>query len=723
MKTNFLRKTASIKAGAHVSRFLGKLGMTVLLMLCVPAAVLSAQTGNGVTVSGLTVGAGTVTFGVNWKQSEMPEGNNKVWVFVDHNNNGVMTRLRVSDATVSAGTVTKLDDNDKGVWVGNSLSAAEFSATVTLSFTSPSTISGACAYASNYPPVGEYATASSITFTGTPPFDLVLSPGGNVSVEEGYELSGSQTLASFSDKTGAPGIIKCVPPATYNLIASASGFCASEAGITFSLDGTQLNVKYQLYRGSDKVGSELTGTGSGAATFTGGPFKVAGTYTAQSVAESGYCAMLMSGSHTITANATPTAPTISVSPVTGAVCENAGALVFTATGYTGALEWTEPGGGDESANSVTFVSGTSPDTKTVKARSSQTYTNAQTCHSAEVTRTGTINALPDNPFVEAGERCGAGTVTLSASSSGAVIDWYDIASGGTSLTTDPSITLTISVNATYYAEARFEATGCVSDRVPVMAAIDVCCTAPNKTVNFTAFNPCGTATIGSFWYLTDTREADNTQTYKVKKMADGHIWMVQDMKFGNKCKNNSFNSTSSNTTGKVTSLSGTWYGNCTAATNTNTPAARGYLYDWAAAINKADAYSGSSSDVGCSGTVTGTSGTAPGACQGICPVGWHIPTGYADGEFRALHNMSVGCNKANADCWDADSSWEGVIGGHCEHNGSLSFQGVYAYYWSSTPYDSEIAYNLHFSADLIIDGTYFCGRFYGFSVRCVRNFD
>jgi uncharacterized protein (TIGR02145 family) len=55
--------------------------------------------------------------------------------------------------------------------------------------------------------VAEYATASSITFTGTPPFDLVLSTGGQISVQTGYELVGSQTLDSFTDKTGAPGII------------------------------------------------------------------------------------------------------------------------------------------------------------------------------------------------------------------------------------------------------------------------------------------------------------------------------------------------------------------------------------------------------------------------------------------------------------------------------------------------------------------------------------
>jgi hypothetical protein len=58
-------------------------------------------------------------------------------------------------------------------------------------------------------------------------------------------------------------------------------------------------------------------------------------------------------------------------------------------------------------------------------------------------------------------------------------------------------------------------------------------------VPFPAFNPCNAVT-DDYWYLTDARESNNVQTYKVKKMADGHIWMVQDMKFGDKCNKTTF---------------------------------------------------------------------------------------------------------------------------------------------------------------------------------------
>jgi hypothetical protein len=72
-------------------------------------------------------------------------------------------------------------------------------------------------YASNYPPVATYTPLKAIKFTGTPPFDLVLSPGSSVSVKEVYELQGEQKLTSFTDKTGAPGIITCIPMSWYDV--------------------------------------------------------------------------------------------------------------------------------------------------------------------------------------------------------------------------------------------------------------------------------------------------------------------------------------------------------------------------------------------------------------------------------------------------------------------------------------------------------------------------
>jgi uncharacterized protein (TIGR02145 family) len=186
----------------------------LLMMMCVPV-LLAAQNGNGVAVSGLAVNAGTVTFNVSWDKNnpDMPLlWSDSVWVFVDYNDAGVMKRLPVTDATASAGTVTKVPNNDKGVWViGNARTNDSFSATVEL-FTEIKDVAGACAYASNYPPVGEYLSSfSEISFTGTPMYEISFtnSGGKSVTVKSGDTLllPCDYTLTSFTDVTGAPGIL------------------------------------------------------------------------------------------------------------------------------------------------------------------------------------------------------------------------------------------------------------------------------------------------------------------------------------------------------------------------------------------------------------------------------------------------------------------------------------------------------------------------------------
>jgi uncharacterized protein (TIGR02145 family) len=239
-----------------------------------------------------------------------------------------------------------------------------------------------------------------------------------------------------------------------------------------------------------------------------------------------------------------------------------------------------------------------------------------------------------------------------------------------------------------------------------------CCDAPGSTVDFTAFKPCAAST-GATWTLRDTRESSNNQSYKVKLMADGRYWMVQDLKFGDKCNKTSFaGSNGTDQTGKVTSHTDkTYYGDC----RSNTYTGAGYLYDWAAAIQKPGAY--------CGGTEEGCSGTGGASCQGICPVGWHIPIGGSDGEFQKLHDaMNTSCEANNATCWNAASAWEGVFGGRCGISGLPLGQGDAAYYWSSTYVSNDNAYLLYHNNEITL---YLMGsnpKNYGEAVRCVRNY-
>jgi hypothetical protein len=200
----------------------------------------TAQNSNGVTVSNLAVNAGTVTFNVSWQQPMPVEPwSDTVWVFVDYNDAGKMERLPLSGASLTspswaAASVTfGKDGNNKGAWVvGNARSAGSFSATVQL-LTAVADLSGVCAYASNYPPVGEYIDATHLSFTGTLPYYLVLasaeSGARTYSINDSYyNLYGGDTLKSFTDKTGAPGIFHCIPPAAPTV--AKGEFCYEQSG-------------------------------------------------------------------------------------------------------------------------------------------------------------------------------------------------------------------------------------------------------------------------------------------------------------------------------------------------------------------------------------------------------------------------------------------------------------------------------------------------------------
>jgi hypothetical protein len=228
--------------------------MTVLLLW--PMA-LAAQNGNGVTVSNLVVDAGTVTFNVSWDRDKVPAvWSDSVWVFVDYNNKGKMERLPLlPGATLTAtsapgvGTVEQLPDNNKGVWViGNARGAGSFSATVKLfTATATATVSGACVYASNYPPVGEYTSVTNISFTGTPMYEIVLeeTSGGNTytAYSSGvYSIPEGSTFVSFTDATGAPGTFHCIPPAAPSVTTGV--FCYEQSGTLVAIASNGVTVEW-----------------------------------------------------------------------------------------------------------------------------------------------------------------------------------------------------------------------------------------------------------------------------------------------------------------------------------------------------------------------------------------------------------------------------------------------------------------------------------------------
>jgi uncharacterized protein (TIGR02145 family) len=243
--------------------------------------LLSAQ--NGVTVSNLAVATGsptTVTFNVNWNKDNVPAlWSDTVWVFVDYNKNGVMTRLPLSTGATLTGTsapglswVEYAANNDQGVWVvGNAreASSGSFSATVQL-LTATADIAGACAYASNYPPMGEYISDTEILFAGTPMYDIVLkhSSGSTITVQSGNTFLSScdYTLTSFTDATGVPGIMKCIPPTSLSLTASPTTICNGQSSTLTAL--ATGGASYSIDNSSWQTATTFSVTPSSNASYT-----------------------------------------------------------------------------------------------------------------------------------------------------------------------------------------------------------------------------------------------------------------------------------------------------------------------------------------------------------------------------------------------------------------------------------------------------------------------
>ena len=125
-----------------------------------------------------------------------------------------------------------------------------------------------------------------------------------------------------------------------------------------------------------------------------------------------------------------------------------------------------------------------------------------------------------------------------------------------------------------------------------------------------------------------------------------------------------------------------------------------------------------------------------GTNQGICPVGWHIPTesewltliDYLGGEAVAGGKMK----KAGTTVWlnpnngaTNESGFSALPGGYRASDGSDTFYnfGLQGYWWSSTQSQDSFVnyYNWNLSYDSPNVNKYENDRNSGFSVRCVKN--
>ncbi len=244
--------------------------------------------------------------------------------------------------------------------------------------------------------------------------------------------------------------------------------------------------------------------------------------------------------------------------------------------------------------------------------------------------------------------------------------------------------------------------------------------------------------------LLDDRDADGTGTkksYKVRKLADGNCWMVDNLEYdllalynngkrgiGSKNDGSTFEMTDVNlatgvagyytttanahdyvinpNTKPVTNITRNSYiGNVTSQTE--------YYYSWTGAT----AGRGSQSDATWDVSVDGS----------ICPAGWRLPTSYADTtnqniSWSALTNAYLGIT-ADTNTTTGYQTLEqypiSLYRAGAVYSGSQSYAAT-SYYWSSTVGSASLGYDLNYSTSSV-NPQNFINKYYGLQLRCVAS--
>ncbi len=230
---------------------------------------------------------------------------------------------------------------------------------------------------------------------------------------------------------------------------------------------------------------------SGSSSYTTGIIGSTTIYYAETRNTTTGCIAATRTAVTATVNSNPVTP----GPTNGSRC-GTGTVTISATPGSGeTIDWYSA-----STNGTLLLSGSllfiTPSITTTTIYYAQARNSTTGCTSFTRTPvTATVNANPLTPSGTGAARCGAGTVTLSATpGAGETIDWYSAASGGSLLLSGSLtfITPVISITTNYYAQARNTTTGCLSvTRITVIATVNAIPAAPAGTGDA----GCGTASL------------------------------------------------------------------------------------------------------------------------------------------------------------------------------------------------------------------------------------
>jgi uncharacterized protein (TIGR02145 family) len=156
----------------------------------------------------------------------------------------------------------------------------------------------------------------------------------------------------------------------------------------------------------------------------------------------------------------------------------------------------------------------------------------------------------------------------------------------------------------------------------------------------------------------------------------------------------------------------------------------GRLYTWAAAMDSVGEWS--TSGKGCGYGKTSCSVASAGSAtlvRGICPKGWHLPSRT---EWNALFTAVGGSSTAGQKLksltgWNSGGNGTDAFGfsalpaGNRYDDGLFNYDGSYAYFWSSTEFNTYYAYYMRLFYGLANGDLYYNNKYNGFSVRCLKD--
>lgn len=334
--------------------------------------------------------------------------------------------------------------------------------------------------------LGQKALANSGTASGSTTATLTLSSLNTGQTGEAFDVVVGSACGSPVTSSSASLTVNATPTAPTTTGASRCG----TGSVTLSSTVGSGTLKWY----SDAGLTTLVQT-SGTTYDTPSLSSTTTYYVSETSADN--CASAPT-SVTATINPVPSAPT-----TTGAGRCESGSVTLSATVGSGTLKWYS----DAPLTTLVQTGGTTYNTPSLSVTTTYyvTETSAANCVSASSPVTATINSPPSSPATTGASRCGSGSVTLSATSSGGTLKWYSDTGLTTLVQTGAATynTPSLSVTTSYYV-TETSAANCVSASSPVTATIN---TSPTITPGA---NPsvCSGAVSANLTYSATTLSPD-----------------------------------------------------------------------------------------------------------------------------------------------------------------------------------------------------------------------